>query len=512
MPSASRTNNSIKNSLVGIIYYFINLLLNFYSRKVFLKYLGTEVLGLNTTATNLLEFLNLAELGIGFAVAFTLYKPLSNKDHKSINEIVTLQGIIYRRIALFVILGAILLSFFFPLIFKKMQLPLWYAYASFGVLLFSSLLSYFINYKQIILTANQEQYKITSSYKLCQMIKIVVEIILLTNLPNGYLWWLLCEILFTIISSIWLNIIIKRNHPYLSKSKLSYKDLNNKYPGIVIKIKQLFFHKIAAYAVTQTSPLIIYAFLSLTTVAYYGNYLMIISGCTMLLTSLFNGVGASVGNLIAEGNKKKIISVFEELFCIRYIFTITLCVVVYLICQDFITLWLGPEYLLSNITLLLMIIYMYFSLSRGVVDTFLNGYGLFKDIWAPIAETILNIGFSVLGGYLYGLNGIIIGTIISQIAIIFLWKPYFLFTQGISVNISIYISNYCKCILSSLLPLIIIYFTHKYIPENKSFVSLIIDGALYFILFLTTNLFTIYYLTSGGKILIGRLVKIVTKK
>ena len=69
MVATSRTAKSVKNSAVALGFYFINLVLQFFSRKVFLDHLGAEVLGLNTTATNLLQFLNLAELGIGTAIA-----------------------------------------------------------------------------------------------------------------------------------------------------------------------------------------------------------------------------------------------------------------------------------------------------------------------------------------------------------------------------------------------------------------------------------------------------------
>ena len=58
----SRTAKSIKNSTVSLVFYFVNIALGFVSRKVFIDNLGTEVLGLNTTATNLLQLLNLAEL------------------------------------------------------------------------------------------------------------------------------------------------------------------------------------------------------------------------------------------------------------------------------------------------------------------------------------------------------------------------------------------------------------------------------------------------------------------
>lgn len=152
-------------------FYVVTLLLQFFSRKIFLEYLGTEILGLNTTAMNLLQFLNLAELGINVAVGFTLYKPLHDHDSNAVNEIVTLQRYLYRRIAFIIIIASGILMCFFPMIFAKITLPLWYAYASFGVLLFSALLGYFVNYTQTVLTANQEDYKVYYGFKSVMIIK-----------------------------------------------------------------------------------------------------------------------------------------------------------------------------------------------------------------------------------------------------------------------------------------------------------------------------------------------------
>ena len=466
--SASRTVNTFRNSSIALVYYGVSLLLNFISRKVFLDKLGTEILGLNTTANNLLSFLNLAELGIGFAISFALYAPIAKADKETINEIVSLQGALYKRIALFIVGGAIILSLFFPLIFAKMELPLWYAYASFGVLLYSALLSYFVNYRQIILTASQQDYKITLSYKACLLIKIIIQILVLSYFSHPYIWWLCTEVVFTSIASRWLNLIIKKNHPYLAKSNICFRDLRRKYPVIVTKVKQLFFHKIAAFAVTQTSSLIIYGFLSLTAVALYGNYLMLTSGAILLLNSVFNGVGASVGNLIASGDKSRIISVFGELFCVRFYLSALFSICIYCFASDFVVLWIGPEYILSQTTVLLISASMYLTVSRGVVDTFLNGYGLFKDIWAPVAEAAINICASIAGGALWGLNGILGGAILSMLLIIFLWKPYFLFSQGMKCSIIHYVSLYAKCMVAGGIMIIIALSVKQFLPIDPS--------------------------------------------
>lgn len=445
--SDSRTSKSIKNSSVALIFYAINLLLQFFSRKVFLEYLGNDILGLNTTAMNLLQFLNLAELGISTAVGFTLYAPIAHKDKDTINEIITLQGKLYKRIALMIIGGAIILMAFFPLIFGKITLPLWYAYASFGVLLFSSLLGYFYNYRQVILSASQQDYKIQYSFKTVQLLKIVVQIFVIKYSSFPYLWWLILEGGFAILSSMSLTWMTNRTFPWLKNINMPFKTLKKKYPEFTKKIKQLFIHKIGTFVLTQSSPIIIYAYTSLATVTYYGNYLLIITGVQQLMSAIFNSLTAGVGNLVVESNLKKIWEVFDELFSIRFFISSVICFTIYQITPYFIRAWIGSEYVMSNITLVLMVITLFINLTRYTVETFINAYGLYQDVFAPAIEAALNIGLSIIFGYLWGLNGILLGVVVSLVVIVLFWKPYFLFTRALKGFLKLYIAIYLKHLL-----------------------------------------------------------------
>lgn len=119
MSEMNRTVQSIKNARVSLFFSVLVLVLGFFSRKILIDCLGAEVLGLNTTATNLLGFLNLAELGISAAISYTLYTPLFQKDYETINEIVAVQGWLYRRIAYIVLAGgAVLMCFFHGYLLK----------------------------------------------------------------------------------------------------------------------------------------------------------------------------------------------------------------------------------------------------------------------------------------------------------------------------------------------------------------------------------------------------------
>lgn len=446
MQNNTRTLKSILNVKVALIFYFFNLLLQFFSRKVFLDYLGSEVLGLNTTAQNLLGFLNLAELGIGNAVAYCLYKPLFDNNHKAINDIVSIQGWLYRKIAYIVIIGAIILMLFFPFIFGKANIPLWYAYGSFIAFLISSLLSYFINYKQVVLSADQKEYLVTFSVQGTKLIKIILQIIAIRFLEEGYLWWMVLEIVMAGVTSYVLDRNIKREYPWLISTPNKGQILKKLYPDIIKKTKQIFFHKIAGFVLTQTSPLIIYAYLSLTLVAIYGNYMLIVTGVTMLVNSLLNGLSASVGNLVAEGNKERIKAVFWEITVFRMWIASIICFGMYILGDSFIILWVGKEYVLDKLAYTILIAITFINLTR-TNEVFNAAYGLYQDIWAPIMETIINLGGSVLLGYFYGLPGILLGVFISLFIIVGMWKPYFLYSQGFKENITEYILRYGKYII-----------------------------------------------------------------
>ena len=206
----TRTTKSLKNAEISILYYALNLVVGFWARKVFYDYLGAEVLGLDTTAYSLLGFLNLAELGVGGAIAFFLYQPMFNRDTLTINEIVALQGWIYRRIAFVIIAASCVLMCFFPIIFKGIHLPMWYPYATFLVILFGALLGYFVNYRQCVLYADQKSYKVTRVTSGAALAFRIILIIILPYVSNPFLFYIGTNLLGTIFGSIWLNHVLKK--------------------------------------------------------------------------------------------------------------------------------------------------------------------------------------------------------------------------------------------------------------------------------------------------------------
>lgn len=448
MENVNRTSKVLTNVKISLLFFLILLFLSFVSRSVFIKFLGTEILGLNTIATNLVGFLNLAELGIAAAIASSLYKPLSENNQNEIREIITIQGWLYRKIAYLIMFLACILMLFFPIIFQKTHLSLWYAYSIFGALLISSLLTYFINYKQVLLIADMKEYKIILSIRSIQIFKIILQILAIIYLDNGFVYWVLLELLYGLVSSFVLKKIIDREYSWLNISVSEGKKIRTKHPHIIKHTKQLFFHKIAGFVLLQTTPLIIYAYVGLTMVSVYDNYMMIILGITTLLNAVFSSFQPGIGNLVATGNREKILSFFSEYASLRFWIASVVCVVLYYQATSFITLWVGKGYILDTVVSGWLVIYLFITLTR-VFDPFIYAYALYGDIYAPIIEAIINLSLSIILGYFFGLSGILVGVIISLLIVICLWRPYYVFSRAFKANLFIYYRGvffYCSCI------------------------------------------------------------------
>lgn len=513
MGPQSRTIKSVKNASVSFIFYILSLILQFISRRVFIIYLGSDVLGLNSTATSLLGFLNMAELGVGAAIAFTLYKPIAAGDQESIKEIIAVQGWFYKKIALIVFGSALILSLFFPIIFSKSNLPLWYAYATFGVLLFGTLLSYQFNYKQVLLSAHQLDYKITLSYKGPKIIKDILQIVAIWIFPlYGYLLWVIFEGIGSIVCTFTLTRCVHKEFPYITNDIKDGKLLKKKYPIIITKIKQLLFHKVGAFILFQASPLVIYSFTTLSLVAIYGNYMLIVSGLSMLLSTVFNGLAGGIGNIVNSCNSDKIMDIFREIYVFRFFLVICFCFGFWTCITPLTKIWVGEEYLLPTSSVILIIMIMFLNMMRPPIELFLQAKGLFNDIWAPIIEAAINLGLSCILASFWGLNGILLGILVSLIVIVAVWKPYFLFSRAFNQNIKkLWFLLFKLFIISGIIGIIWLIISNYIIFNNNFKLGNLLLNIILTLCFSISLYFSFLFFDKGMKDFSNRL-KLILKK
>ena len=265
-------------------------------------------------------------------------------------------GYLYRCIGRVIFAGGIVISLFFPIIFGGKGIDLDIVYFSFYSFLGTSLIGYFINYRQILLSADQKKYIVTIYLQSATFIKTALQIFLAYYYKNYYIW-VAVEFLFGLIACIILNLKIDKEYPWLKTNKSSGRQLLKKYPDILKKTRQIFIHKLKQFITEKSDELFIFAFVSLKMVAFYGNYTMIIAKLSLLFSSVLDSFGAGIGNLIAEGNKQNIMKVFWELNTIMHFVAGVMFFSIYHFIEPFITIWLGPEYVLGRDILLLLCIH-----------------------------------------------------------------------------------------------------------------------------------------------------------
>ncbi|OUN58388.1 lipopolysaccharide biosynthesis protein [Alistipes sp. An66] len=504
----SRVKKSLLNARVNLIFYFLTLALSFFSRKIFLDTLGADFVGLTGTLQNLLGFLNLAELGIGSAIGYVLYKPLFDHDESKINEIISVFGYLYRWIG-FIILGAgLILACFLPLIFPDTKFEMGIIFFAYFSFLTSSLIGYFANYKQTLLGADQRNYVVTAYFQTATIIKTLIQMASAYYMGSYYLW-VVIELVFGIIYSFILNWKINQVYPWLRSEVRLGKQLFKKYPEVMKYTKQLFVHKIGGFAQFQLTPILTYTFISLQLVAYYGNYTIITDKLNLFVLNFLNSTGAGVGNLIAEGNQNKIQRVYWELIAIRFLIGGIIVFAVSQLLPAFISLWLGPEYILSNTVLYLLLIIFLINIVRGVTEQFLFGFGLFYDVWAPFVEAVIFVIVAIICGHFWGLKGILLGNISSLMIIILLWKPYFLFTKGFKIPVYRYWINWLKYLLILIFSLGLSALVTKYIAIDpfKGWSEWILYACVVTIVVTVIELCLLFLFSQGMRDCLNRILK-----
>lgn len=442
----SRTEYTLKNAKVGALCYFASLLVSFFSRRIFLEQLGADFLGFTGTLASILGFLNIAEFGISSAISIVLYKPLFEKDQQQITQITSVLGYLYRCVGFFILSAGVITALILPFIFTDFPFSFWVLYIGFFSFLFSSLLGYFINYGTILLSADQRNYVVSGYFQLVYSVKVILQCLIAVWLQNYYLFFAL-EILFSIVYSVILQYKLHQCYPWLKTSVRDGKNLLVQYPEVRQKVAQIAIHKLGGFIQNQSAPLFILGFVSLPMVALYNNYSLVCGSIKMLLYKVLESSSASVGNLIAEGDETKIYESYKELLTLRFVCAGIVSGCVFYLLPSFITLWLGAQYLLPQSVTILVALHLFLTLFRDTTDQFLTGYGLIQDVFSPVVESAIFIIASLIGGYYWGLSGVLWGSLSSLILVIYTWKPYFLYTRGFNRPVTQYILFFSKHLL-----------------------------------------------------------------
>lgn len=502
----SRTKKSIKNLIFSFGTQIGVLLINFFSRTIFIKVLGVEILGINGLFTNILTLLSLAELGFGNAIIYSMYKPVKENDTKKISALINFYKKIYNLVIIIVSIVGISLIPFLDII-VNVEEPIEHMVLYYILFLANTVASYIFAYKSSILNVQQKIY-ITKLVSFCVIfLQFIIQTIVLF-VTHNYIIYLVIQVICTLLNNIICTVIANRMYPYIKEKNVLPK---NEKKGIFKNVGSIFLYKLSGTILNNTDNIFISMLIGTTMVGYYSNYYMVISALTNIIFIAFNSISASVGNLMAEDNKIKQNNIFLQTNLICFIITGFCTLELFGLMDNFISLWIGQEFILEKRVEIIIIINFYIYVMQNPVWIFRDTTGLFKDAKnASIVLAIMNIVLSLILGKIMGLFGILLATALSRLLVTSWHQPYMLYKKIFKVSILKFAKKQIYYILVLIIGAIPVYLVSIIITEI-TFKCFILKGILNAII-ITITFFLLLKNTEEYKELNSRFITPIINK
>lgn len=439
-----RTRNSFFNFLANTGSTIINILLSFICRTVFIAMLGQTYLGVNGLFSNILSVLSLAELGIGGAMIFHMYDPVARGDEKASRELMNLYRRLYAIVAMVIAVAGLCLVPFLEYLIKDSNdtgLGMDYLTAVYLLYLFNTVSSYFFCYKRSITEAHQKAYINVVVGSGIQIAQFVVQILVLLITKN-FIAYLLVQIACNVLTNVVTAWIADRMYPYLKEDRKTLPPKETRR-HIYKHVSAMFLHRLGDVVVNNTDNLIMSAFVGLSSVGIYSNYLLIETSINTALNGVFGAFTASVGNLGATENKDKVFSVYKVINFLGFILY-GYCTIAFLVMYNpFIEAWAGKEYLFPMSIVLIMEMNFYVRGMRKATLIFRDAMGLYwYDRYKPIFEIVINLVVSLVLVQKIGVAGILIGTLVSNLTTCFWIEPLVTYKHGFERSVSHFFKTY----------------------------------------------------------------------
>ena len=447
MEQKSRKYLSAVNAFTNIIAQFVILFISFATRKIFIVAFGENYLGISGLYSNILSVLSLAELGVGNAILYCLYKPVAEGDHEHVNALINYYKKLYRIIGITVAAVGLLVV---PLLKYIVKIDADVGNVTIYYLLYLAnvVASYFLVYKTAILTADQKGYVI----KICTVCVQIIQFVAVTVIAlvfHNYTLYLAVQIAFLILTNVVSSAIASKRYPFINgKNQISTEEKKS----IWSNIKAMFSYQFGGVMINHTDNILISLLINTIVVGYYSNYSMVVSTVTTFVALLFGSVQASVGNLAATEGSDRQYEVFNKLsiigFCITSFSTVSFVVLF----QDFISILYTDHYLLGFEIVIACAINFYMVNILQPIYCYRNTVGLFKQTKRIMMFTaIINIALSVALGYVWGLFGILIATFIARLITNFCYEPIKLYRNYFNRSAKEYFAGQLVNVLCTLI-------------------------------------------------------------
>ncbi len=507
MNQKTRTEYSVLNMLTGLGGYFLNTVIGYICRIIFVRCLAAEYLGINGLFSNILSMLSLVELGIGSAMGYALYQPLAKDDKEKITSLMALYKKSYNIIGIVVALLGIMMIPLLQYIIVKPQQIIENIYIIYLVYLFNTASSYFFSYRSALLIAAQKNYIVSGvNYAITTIVSIIqIPILLITQ---NFMIYLICQSIGVFINNVIVSMWAKHDYPYIEKKNV--KPITKKEKRqMAVNIKALTINKIAAMLVNNTDNIVITYFNGLISTGVISNYTLLTGTLGSITSQLFNGITASVGNLNAVENNKKKYNFFRILNLANFWIYGWCCIGIFLVSGEIVKICFGQKFVLDMQIPLVLAINFYLVGMNNAVLIYKNAMGLFKyGQYLLILTAMINLVLDVILGKMWGMFGIFLATIIARVLTNTWYEPYAVFKYGLEKNFKEYIKIFLEYAVVLIFTGIVCYVLCGFCKYNN-IINLILKVIICSII---PNIvfYMCYGKTQEGKYLIGAIKKIIT--
>lgn len=451
-----RLENSAKNIKTAWVLQLVHVLCQFVSRTAIIYTLSIEYVGLSGLFSNILTMLSLAELGVGEAIVFSLYGPISRGETDTIKAIMKFYQKVYIGVGLFILAAGFAITPFIDDFIKDVpDIPK--IYLIYMLYVVATAMSYFFSYRATFITANQRNYIVVLNNGICEVAMVIAQVAILLTTKN-YILFMVIGIGFVIIQNISITIIANREYPYLKES-VKYKMPSNVFTEIKKNTGAMVFHKIGTIVVFATDNLIISKFVGLVSVGMYANYVTVTNAVTTFISKFFNAISASIGNLaVEESIKTQEKTYFRIVFINFWLFNFSCCCLFNLLNPFIGEIWLSEKYVFDTFVVLLIVVKIYISGMRSATQTFKNAKGLYwYNKYMPIYESLINLALSLWLVQNYGVAGVLMGTIASSLLTCVWIEPNVLYKHGFKKKPTEYYKKYALYFLVFTVSMLVTY-------------------------------------------------------
>jgi len=405
----NRTANAKRAIVSGLIYKVFSMIFPFLMRTMIIYTLGYLYLGLSSLFTSILNALNLAELGIGSALVFAMYRPVADGDQGQVNALLNVYRLAYYVIGSIILICGLIVVPFLPRMIHG-EYPADIDITALYLIHLAAVVSgyYFMGYRASVLHAYQRADTINKVSIAMDMLLYATQAIALLKFRNYYLYAGML-----VFRSIAFNLIIW----FITRRRFSGirpvgRITRQERDLILRKTGALVGHKVGTVVVNSVDNILISAYIGLNVVAVYNNYFYILTALSGLFLMLTNGLTSIIGNYIIKKDQPEIVGLFHDMHFFIALGVCFCCTCLLNMYQPFISVWTGEDSLLPFSSVILFTVYFYIVKIKTTGLLFKDAAGLWeKDALKPYIQIVIDLTIDLALLRTIGINGAIISSI-----------------------------------------------------------------------------------------------------